>query len=226
MRAREEECEAMTGALEVAHGVVERFVGDVRDVDHHAEAVHFQDDLFAEISEAVVRRRVGGGIGPLGVAHVREGHVANAESSVGAKHGEVVVDHVATFDAHKRGDFALLLGGADFVGGGGEDEIIGMLADGFADCVDLVDGFLDGFGTDGFAGDPDGEEDGVEATFAHARDVDVAVGVARADVEGGIEKTLRGVIVSVDDDGGGVEFFCFVGNGLRVSGSGHKRKTE
>jgi len=42
----------------------------------------------------------------------------------------------------------------------------------------LIEGFFDGFGAEDFGGDPDGEEDGVEAAFFHAGDVDVAVVVA------------------------------------------------
>ena len=53
---------------------------------------------------------------------------------------------MAAFDAHERGDFVLLFGGADFVGGGGEDEIVGMLANGFADGVDLIESLFDGDG--------------------------------------------------------------------------------
>ncbi len=48
-------------------GVVESFVGDVRDVHQDAKAIHFEDDLLAEIGEAVVCGLIGGGIGPLGV---------------------------------------------------------------------------------------------------------------------------------------------------------------
>jgi uncharacterized FlaG/YvyC family protein len=37
--------------------------------------------------------------------------------------------------------------------------------------------------------------------------------VANAEIEFGIEEALGGVIVSVDDDGGEVELFGFVGDG-------------
>ena len=79
------------------------------------------DDVFAEIGEAVVFGRGGGGIGPLVVDHVREGHVTDAESGEGAQDGEIVAHHVATFDAHESGNFALFLGFANVVGSGGEN---------------------------------------------------------------------------------------------------------
>ncbi len=206
--------------------VGEGFVGDVRDIDHDAEAIHFEDDLLAEVGEAVMRGGVGGRVSPVGIFHVGEGHVANTESGVGAEDGEVVIDHVAAFDTHERSDLALFFGGADFFGGGGKDKIVGMFANGFADGVDLVESLLNGDGAGDFAVDPDGEEDGVQAAFAHARDVDVAVGVTRADIEGGVEEALGGVVVGIDNDGRGVERFGFVGDGLCRSGFDHKRKTE
>ena len=69
-------------------------------------------------------------------------------------------------------------------------------------------------GPSDFAGDPDGEEEGGEAAIAHARHVNVAVGMASADIEFGIEEALRGVVVGVDDDRGEVEFFGFIGDGV------------
>jgi len=46
-----------------------------------------------------------------------------------------------------------------------------MLADGFVDGVDLIERFLDGFGTHDFAIDPDGEENGGEAAVAQYREL-------------------------------------------------------
>jgi len=198
--------------------VVKSFVADVRDVHDDAEAIHFADDILAEIGEAVVLGLVRGGIGPIGVAGVGEGHVANTEGGEGTKDGEIIAHHVAAFNADEGGDFVLGVGGADLVGGGGEDEIVGMLADGFADGVDLIESLLDGLRAGDLAGNPDGEEESGETAIAHARDVNAAVGVARAEIEFGIEETLGGVVVGVDDDGGEVEGFGFVGDG----GGGHQ----
>src|ERR1700688_4615281 len=101
-----------------------------------------------------------------------------------------------------------------------------MFADGFADGVDLLKGLLDGVGAHDFSGDPNGEEDGGEAAFAHAGDVDVTVRVARGEVEFGIEEALGGVVVSVDDYGGGVKFLCLLGTGVGGHQKGSQRETE
>ena len=197
--------------------IVEGFVADVGDVHDDAETVHFADDVLAEIGEAVVRRLVSGGIGPFGVAHVGEGHVTNTESGEGTKDTEIVADHVAALDADERGGLVLLAGGADFIGSGGENEIVWMLADGFADGVDLIESELDGLWAGDLAGNPDGEEKGGEIAFAHAGDVNATVGMANAEIEFGIKETLGGVVVRVDDDGGEMELFGFIGDG----GGGH-----
>lgn len=51
----------------------------MRKIGEHAEPVHFVDDFFAEFGEAVMERFVGGGIGPVDVFGVGQGHVARAE---------------------------------------------------------------------------------------------------------------------------------------------------
>ena len=53
------------GSFADGENIVKRFVGDVGDVDDHAETIHFADDVFAEIGEAVVFGLGGGGIGPF-----------------------------------------------------------------------------------------------------------------------------------------------------------------
>ena len=50
-----------------------------------------------------------------------------------------------------------------------------------------------------------------ETAFAHARNVEVAVGVPRAKIEpAGRDQALRGVSVCVDDDRGGVDASCLL----------------
>ena len=49
-RARQDEWEAMSGSFADFQGVVKGFVGDVGDVDDHAEPIHFADDILAEIA--------------------------------------------------------------------------------------------------------------------------------------------------------------------------------
>ena len=73
----------------------------------------------------------------------------------------------------------------------------------------------------GAAINPDGKEDGVHTAFAHAGDVDVARGIALAEVEIAGEEALGGVIVSIHDDGGKMESASLLGNG--VGGSGNEQ---
>ena len=205
--------------------VVKSFVGDMGDVDKDALAIHFADDVFAEVGEAIVGGLVGGGVGPLVIFEMSEGHVTDAESGVDADHADVVADHVAAFDAHEDGDFFLGVGAANVVGGGGEEQVLGMIADGHADGVDLVESFLDGGRALDAGVDEDGEEEGVEAAFAHAGDVDVAAaGVALGEVVVlGAEK-LSGVGVGVEDDGGEMELVGVFGDGVGGSERGRCEK--
>ena len=80
--ARHDECEAIDRRLGDRQHVAERLVGDVRDVDHHAEPVQLADDVLAERRQAVVRRLVGGRVGPVVVLEMRQRQVADAERGV------------------------------------------------------------------------------------------------------------------------------------------------
>ncbi len=130
--------------------VPEGLVGGVGDIDHHAEAVHLADDIFAEGSEAVVVCDLGIvevalGVGPVVGVEVGEGHVADAEGVVVAEEAEGVLDGVAAFDAHEGGDLVLVVGADDVVGGGGEDEVVGVGGDDVgADGVDHLQGAVGG----------------------------------------------------------------------------------
>ena len=92
------------GSAGEADYVPEGFVGGVGDVDHHAEAVHLFNDLFAEGGEAVVAENgwvvdVAGGVGPVVGVGPGEGHVACAEAVIVPEASERVLDGVAAFDA-------------------------------------------------------------------------------------------------------------------------------
>ncbi len=142
----------------------------------------------------------GRGVRPFGIAAVREGHVANAQSKVFSQDVEIAVDHVAALDAEQHRDLVLFADVADFGGGGGENQIVGMFADLVANGLDLVGGALDGYGPGDFAGNPDGEENRVEAAFFHARDVHAAFGIAGGEIEIAVDEALRGVGVGVHHD--------------------------
>ncbi len=188
------------------HHVVESFVGDVRDVDHHPETVHLADDVLAERGQAVVRRLVGRRVGPVVVAEVRQRHVAHAERGVDAQQPHVVVDHVAAFHPHQGRDPAGLHRIAHLRRRRRQREIVRVLADRLADRVDLIERPFDGNRSGDVARHPDRKEHRVHAAVAHPRDVDVAVAVPLADVEARVEDhALRRVGVGVEDDGAVVQ---------------------
>ena len=95
---------------------------------------------------------------------------------------------MSAFYAHQDRDFSIGVGAADFRGCGAEGEIFRMRADHLADGVDLIERALHRFGAGDRARHPDGKENRAEAAFAHARDVDAAVGVTDADVEAGVRR--------------------------------------
>jgi hypothetical protein len=79
-----------------------------------------------------VGRVVGRRIGPVVVLVVRERHVADAERRVHAQQPQIVVDHVAAFHAHQRGDLVIRGRLSHIRGGRREHQIVGMRADRFA----------------------------------------------------------------------------------------------
>ena len=184
-----------------------------------AEPIHFADYIFAERRKPVVFRCGRGRISPLVIFHMREGHVAHPEGGESTQDGQIVAHHVPALNAHERGNLVLFLGLTNIVGGGGEDEIVGMLAHRFADGVDLIEGLLHRGRAENFTVDPDREKDGRESAITHPGNVDVAIGVWNGDIEMRIEEPLRGVVVGVDDDRGGLQLFRFIGDGVGLRGN-------
>src|SRR5207245_11686140 len=110
------------------HGdyIPKRFVGNVRDIDHHAEAVHLEHNLLAELGEAVVMLNlwvvdVAGGVRPLIGVRPGKRHVAYAEAVVVAQQTHVVFNRVPAFDAHQGGEFVFAVGALDVGHGKGHN---------------------------------------------------------------------------------------------------------
>src|SRR6202035_5559590 len=185
----------------------------MRDVHHHAEAIHFAHDVFAKIGEAIVNSFVSGRIGPFVVSAVSEGHVANAKAGKLTKHGKIAVDHVAAFYTHERSDLTFLFRFANFGGGGGQYDVAWMLTHLFAYRIDLLESAAHRFGAGDFARDPNRKENRVEAAFFHTRDINAAGIGALAEIELAIQKALRGVVVGVHDDGRKMQLAGFLRNG-------------
>src|SRR5215813_3889216 len=90
--------------------VVEGFVRNVGNVDHHAKAIQFTDDVLPECSQTIVCWLIGGGVRPVVVQEVCECEIANAERSVKPQKSKIVINHMAAFHTHQRGD--LVFGGS------------------------------------------------------------------------------------------------------------------
>ena len=216
--------------------VPEGFVGDVGDVDDHAEAVHLGDDLFAEGGEAVVVGDggvvdVAGGVGPVVGVGPGEGHVTDAEAVVVAEEAEGVLDGVAAFDAHEDGEFSLLVRCDDLIGGGAELEFVGCAADLLEGGVDEFEGAAGGGVGGVLAGvDPDGEELRVEIALLCGVVVEHAAVEWVGEVPVLVDEALRGVGVGVDDDSarvhlGGVGHLLSCGGfALGVKGRGEEER--
>src|SRR6266568_9480373 len=76
-------------------------VGDVGDVDHHAQSIHLVDNVFAEFAQALFGVGYGsvvdvaGTVGPTVGVGPGEGHVADAEGVVLAQKSDGIFNRVA-----------------------------------------------------------------------------------------------------------------------------------
>ena len=180
-------------------------VGDVRDVHHHAQAVHLADHLLAEIRQPVVVLDLGvvdvaRGIRPIVGVGVRERHVAHAQIVVIAQQPEAVFDGVAAFDPHQRGDFSPGVRLFDLFCGGRQDEIVGITSNNVvAHRIDHLQRAV---------GRPvaiyirgrhvDREELRPHAAFLEPRDVGMPGTGARADVES-FHGAAGNVVMGIDE---------------------------
>ncbi len=133
-----------------------RLVRNVREIDHHAQAVHFAHDLPAKGRQAVVERLVGAGIGPVVVLDVSQSHVARAQRVAHAQDGQGIVDRMTAFQADERGDLSLAVNADHVVGGKRCLQCVGIAGDEPMDTVDLLQQSGDGFAAPHGGGNIDG----------------------------------------------------------------------
>ena len=104
----------------------------MRDVHHHAQAVHLVDHVFAELGEALFGVRdgcvvdVAGAVGPAVGVGPGERHVAHAEGVVLAQQRDGIFDGVAALDPHQRGKLVFAVGLLDAFGSGDEHHLVGV----------------------------------------------------------------------------------------------------
>ena len=173
---------------------------DVGEVHQHPQAVHLAHHLLAEGAEAAVLRLVGGGVGPVGVAAVGEGHVADAQVVVGAQGAQAVLEGAAVLHAEERGDLARPVRGLDVLGPGGEDEGLRVGRDHAAGEVDLLE--LHPRAARVHRGDPDRPELRSHLALAQPREVGLVRGalaqvVLRDVAPRGLADEPGGVVVAV-----------------------------
>src|SRR6266850_3512347 len=89
-----------------------------------------------------------------------------------------------------------------------------MLANLFADRINLDQRAVHGFGASYLARNPDGKENCAQIPFAHAWNVKAARGAARSQIELSVEEALRRVIVRIHDDGRKVQLARLLRNAV------------
>ena len=153
-------------------GLRDGLIGGVRNVDHHAQAVHLPDHRAAAVVQAVPLRRGAAGVGVV-VGPVVRGQLrgAQAQAVQVAQHAQVAVQIEAAFEIQHRRDLA---GPVDALDVGGVERQLDRVAGSPASCVEReVDQAERLLGFEALRvvvlGDEDGEEHGVEAAFLGAR---------------------------------------------------------
>ena len=108
---------------------------------------------------------------------------------------------MAALDAHERRDLALFVRSANFRGGGRQGKVFRVRAHLLANGVYLCKCPINRVRACDFAGNPNGKENCAQTACAHARNIDAAVGMARADVEFCVKEALGRVVVGIHNDG-------------------------
>ena len=206
-------------------GCRDGFVGGVGDVDHHAEAIHFANHIAAAIVQAVPFRRGAAGVciiaGPVVRGKLDRPH---AEAVHLADDGRVAIEIEAAFDIEHGGDLAVAVNALDVRRVAGDLDALAVAADLFQRAVQHAHRLL-GFEAAGIVvlGHEDGKEERAESAFLGARQVELAVGFALADVAAVVELAIHGVYVSVEDQGAGMQRAGAFGNGGYVRGLGSEQ---
>ena len=160
------------GLRALGNGAVETFLGGVRQVYDDAGAVHFGDDLFAEIAQAaVLTLGLGRCVANVVVAVVTKGDVNHAFTAVALHVADVASQGVAVFDADKDRLFSHAFIGKQVLGREG-DLCRGVSSHRLLDLGNKVVGLQGGIGQSlnrAFALRQVGRHDhGVESAFVHA----------------------------------------------------------
>src|SRR5215472_6207314 len=113
------------------------------------------------------------------------------------------------FNPHQRGYFPFRMNSPNVLGGARQRNIFGIANGQLAHQVDLIHRALHSFRSRHRAGNPDGKKNRTHAPFAHARNIDCAVWITRAQIKVRVEKALGGVVVRIDNNGAEVQVVGF-----------------
>ena len=204
---------AHDGGAAALQGIVEALLSRMREIDHHAHAVHLSHHLATKGGEATVREAVliaaGTGAGTDGVvAVVAKGHIHHAPTAEMADEAEVVADGIAVLDAQHDGLASLLLEEVEVVGGTGDGHMRRVAG---SDGLDAVEQALrpgQGGRVIVVAGeillDVGHHDGGVEAAVGHIGQVDEDALVAGVEIDMLVEEHGR-VAMGVEGEMGVVE---------------------
>ena len=159
-----------------AHGVQHRLLGDVAEVDHHAQPIHLFDHRLAERAEPAPFRRVRRAVGPGRGLGVGQGHVARAGPVELPQQGQGIVDRIAALHPDQAGDPARFEHRIHLVRRGRQAEGVGMGGDDAFGRVDLLEGFLDRLQRRQAGRHIDGPELPPDTAGPQARDIGVQFG--------------------------------------------------
>ena len=205
-------------SLGSSQGVEKSLVRNVRDVHHHAQPVHAPNHLAPEVRQAIVLRRIGGRIRPLGVFRVCQGHVADTQPVKDVERPQVVFNDVASLQAHEDGDLLLTVNAFNLSRVASRFQAAGMQRHLAIHCIDEVERAMNQVLWRPFHVHPDGEELSAQAALPHLGNAD-HVGACRiGKVVALIQHHLRRVGVSIDDNGASESavrhLLCFGGRTL------------
>ena len=128
---------AITGTLLEFHRLLDRVFGQMRDVDHDAEAVHFLHHLLAERTQTMPTRFcIGGRVADAVVAAVGEGDVTHAACMEFRQIAEVVDDGCTVLHAQGQQHFAAALQTLEVVRRTQQCELVRMASD---QCLHRID---------------------------------------------------------------------------------------
>ncbi len=163
VNAREDECDAITGRAAGHQRLVEGAIGDVRNVDHHAQPVHLAHHLAPEIGDAVMMLdlfvvEITAGVAQFVGVRPSERHVAHAEAVIIAQNAHVALDRVPALDAQQRGQLVLAMRGQNVLGAEGHHHLVGVQPRLLVHGVNHVERALDLLPLEGPGVHPNGEE--------------------------------------------------------------------